>query len=81
MRMKKDEKIHEMALKKKQQMEDAKRGKIPQPTSTNYGGFVGVHNLTSAGSIQLNILTCNFKLETNFWAIDLFRDNQPTLFH
>ena len=50
--MKKDEMIHEMALKKKQQMEDAKRGKVPQYTSTNYGGFVGVHNLTSAGSMQ-----------------------------
>ena len=53
LRMKKDEMIHEMALKKKQQMEDAKRGKAPpQYSSTNFGGFVGVHNLTSAGSIQ-----------------------------
>ena len=51
--MNKDEMIHEMALKKKQQMEDAKRGKAPpQYSSTNFGGFVGVHNLTSAGSIQ-----------------------------
>ena len=47
MRMKKDEMIHEMALKKKQQMEDAKRGKMPLHSSTNFGGFVGVQNLTA----------------------------------
>jgi hypothetical protein len=52
MRMKKDEMIHEMALKMKQQMEDAKRGKAPQSCSYNYGGFVGVQNLTSGLSLK-----------------------------
>ena len=47
LRMKKDELIHEMALKQKKQMEDAKRGKAPQHSSANFGGFVGVHKLTS----------------------------------
>jgi hypothetical protein len=49
--MKKDELIQEMALKKKQQMEEAKRGKVPQYSSANFGGFVGVQNLTSTGLI------------------------------
>jgi hypothetical protein len=53
LRMKKDELIHEMALKQKKQMEDAKRGKAPQHSSANFGGFVGVHKLTS-GYIPLN---------------------------
>ncbi len=49
LRMKKDEMIHEMAIKKKKQMEDAKRGIRPETGySYNYGGFVGVQNLTSS---------------------------------
>ena len=47
LRMKKDEMIHEMALKKKQQMEEAKRSHAPQSCAFNYGGFVGVQSLTA----------------------------------
>ena len=47
LRMKKDEMIQEMALKKKKQMEDAKHGKGAQPSTFNFGGFVGIQNLTS----------------------------------
>ena len=47
LRMKKDEMIHEMALKKKQQMEEAKRSHAPQSCGYNYGGFVGVQSLTA----------------------------------
>jgi hypothetical protein len=49
--LKKDEMIHEMALKQKKRMEDAKHAKEPERVvSPNFCGFVGVENLVSKTS-------------------------------
>ena len=51
--MKKDELIQQMAMKKKKEMEAAKKGQLYGTGSTgpsynaNFGGFVGVRNLTA----------------------------------
>ena len=46
MRLKRDELIHEMALKQKRQIEEAKRAREPtRVMSPNFCGFVGVQNL------------------------------------